>query len=318
MYRLKKKILLFALFPLCISFSFGQSDSSSNNQFKKNTYYVLTMHDRSIKKGQVEEEFEIKILFVDFKTNKAEIIYKSEIKKYEEVTKNELYAKLDEIDDYYSDNYLLTPNAIPFKKGGWSSTYHYGVFGNFGYGINENWGITANSIAILPVSIGVKSSHKIGNDTYFGGNVLAMALPMESGYNLALFGGGGKITKGNSKVNFTAGAYVFGYRITDSLRLTQTTSIYSSVYCLTFSYSNRFSKYFALNIDNISFPQFTAGLQQIGLNITGASLRWVRDPSEHWNFGVYGVYLGDLVQLRNGLKGRVIPLPYISYSSYFD
>jgi hypothetical protein len=317
MFQVLKGLTLSFVFLFPFFFK-GQTDTVEIPLFKKNTYYLLTMHDRSLKKGQIEEEFEIKILFVEFKTNKSEIIYKSEIKKYEVITKNELYSKLDEVDDYYSENYLLTQNCLPFRKGTWSSTYHYGVFDNFGYGINENWGVTANSFAILPVSIGLKSSHSIGKDLYFGGNALVMALPMETGYNVALFGGGGKITKGNDKVNFTAGAYIFGYRIIDSLRLTQTTDVFSSVYCFTFSYSNRFSKYLALNIDNISFPQFTAGLQQIGLNITGASLRWIRDPSEHWNFGVYGLYLGDLIQLKNGLKGKVIPLPYISYSSYFD
>jgi hypothetical protein len=171
-------------------------------------------------------------------------------------------------------------------------------------------------LLILPISIGVKCSYEIGRDLYIGGNVYMYAVPGDSNkiYQVPLVGGNVKITKGNNNRNFTLG--VGGMMIDDNdPHHAARSSTYFPIYYLNFAYTNRFSKHAVFNVENFLFPMaFSNPRGSINLNLTGVSIKWIRNPSVQWNFGCYGLYLGDLIKLNT--KSKIVPIPYLSYARY--
>jgi hypothetical protein len=315
---MKKQILLKFLCVLTLLFTNASSlfsqdtlaDTEFVPTFEKGLHYNISTVYGTYYRGPVIEETKNAITILNKKTNTKIELAKYNIKEARPISasKNYTVAKFD--DDYYTNFYLMTENALPFEKQGLNSTAHYFLIDNINYSFNENWGVSANIFVFLPVSIGIKCSFKISENTYFGGNVYGYGTPNGelSSFISPLFGGAARVTRGDRTENFTLGVGLMGFRITDSLQLSQRTSKYQPAYYVTFAYANRLSKHLALNIENILFPQ-------VNLNMTGLSLKWIRDVSDHWNFGCYGLYIGKFSQLNT--KSQVIPIPYISYSTFF-
>lgn len=307
------KYILIAVFALFHSASVFSQDSIRKDfvpTFDKGKFYLITTVYGSNYRGPVIEETPNSIIIVNKKTNTKHNIYKSDIKDANPISASKAYSASKFDDDYYANFYLMTENALPFEKNGLNSTAHYFVFDNINYSFNEHFAISTNIMVFLPVSIGVKCSFKLSEDVYFGGNAYIFGMPNSNmnSYICPLFGGAARVTKGTNTENFTLGGGVMAFKITDSLQLAQRTSLYQPAYYVSFAYSNHFSKHLAFNLENILFPQ-------VNLNMTGVSLKWLRDPTDHWNFGCYGLYIGKLTQLNT--KSKVLPIPYVSYSTFF-
>jgi hypothetical protein len=286
-------------------------------QFDKSQLYrINTIYDISYS-GPVVEETEKKIVILNRKTNTKHALDKSEIKSSKIITSKELYNVPKFDDGYYSNYYMMTQNCLPFRREGVAATAHYFSYNNVSYAINENIAVTSNIFVFLPVSLGLKSSFKISENTYFGANAFIYGLPSETGYYMPLVGGGFKISKGTDESNFTLGAGAAAFRITDSIQLLYRTTKYQPVYYLSFGYSNRLTAKLAINVESILFPQASVGTySQASLNMTGVALKWLRNPEDHWTFGCYGLFLGKLSQISS--KSTILPIPYIGYSVYMN
>jgi hypothetical protein len=178
-----------------------------------------------------------------------------------------------------------------------------------------------NIIIFLPASIGVKCSYEISKDLHFGANLYMWALPSDnntSAYSIPFLGAGAKITKGDNNTNFTVGAGAVAVKDFDQVNNPMKKLDYTPVYFLNFAYSNRFAKHAALNIESFLFPQAFSNLRggSVNLNLTGASIKWIRNSNVLWNFGCYGMYLGDLTKLNS--NSQIIPIPYISYTQFLN
>ncbi len=278
-------------------------------EYQKEKFYQINTVYGTIYRGPVVEETKHSIIILNKKTNGKIALNKYEIKDHKLITTKDLFNGLKFDDGYYSNNYMLTENALPFKKGGLNATAHYFLVDNINYSFNENFGISTNVFVFLPVSIGLKCSFKISEDIYAGGNAYIYGTPSDEGFMSPFMGASGRVTKGNDEQNFSLGGGIIFARVTDSLQLASRTTKYDQAYYFSFSYSNRFSKHAALSIESILFPQ-------VNLNMTGASIKWIRDPSDQWNFGCYALYIGDFKALTS--NARFVPIPYLSYSVFFD
>lgn len=310
--------LFLLVFTLFCSKSFAQEntrDSVVTMYNKTKTYKFVTIYGAEYKGKVVEETIEY-IVISEKKTNRQIKLNINEIKSFEEINTPKAYEMTRFNDDYYSNYIMISENALPFKKQGFSSCYHYFIMQNLNYSFNEHWALSTNLLVFLPSSIGVKCSYKISNDIYVGGNGYIFGFPSSTyGYFSPLFGGAARITKGNDNTNFTLGGGIMGIKNTDSL--TQYSSPYVSLYYLNFGYSTRFAKHFAFAAENFVFPQSVSYRQSpININLTGVCLKWVRNPNEHWNFGCYGLYVGSLTKLNKDSK--ILPIPYISYAAFFN
>jgi len=322
------KKLKFHIFILVMMFFFinevHSQDSIRNTfipQFTKGQYYQITSIYETKYRGLVTEETADGIVVVDKKTNTKHHLKKQEIKQVTPI-KTLSSLKPDRFDDdYYTNYYMIAENALPFKKDGANNTAHYFLLQNFNYNFSENWALSVNILGFLPTSIGVKCSYPIADDIYFGGNVYVYGLPKANfnGYSVPLLGGMARITKGDNNTNFTLGAGVMAVNNKlDSSSSIGKSALFSQVYYLYFAYANRISKKLAVNAESFIFPQaFSNGRGgTVNLNITGVSLKWLRHPTVHWNFGCYGVYLGSLTKLTKNSK--IFPIPYLSYAVFFD
>lgn len=290
-------------------------------QFTKGQYYQITSIYETKYRGLVTEETADAVVITDKKTNIKHHLKKGEIKQVTPI-KTLKSLKPDRFDDdYYTNYYMIAENALPFKKDGGNSTSHYFLLQNFNYNFSDHWAVSVNILGFLPTSLGVKCSYALSDDIYFGGNVYLYGLPQANfnGYTIPLIGGMARITKGDNNTNFTLGAGVMAVNNKlDSSSSVGKSTLFSQVYYLYFAYANRISKKLALNAESFIFPQaFSNGRGgTVNLNITGVSLKWIRHPTVHWNFGCYGLYLGSLTKLTT--KSRIIPIPYISYAIFFD
>jgi hypothetical protein len=283
-------------------------------QFEKNKNYNITTVYGTKYRGTVAEETKESIVIRDKRTNTKHSVKKSEIKEVKSANgRTPAGSRFD--DSYYSNFYMLSENALPFEKGSMNATTHI-IIENCNYAFNKHWSISTNVFIILPISLGVKCSYEISKDLYFGANVYVYAVPGDSSaiYKFPLAGGNIKVTKGDNNRNFTIG--LGGMMIDDkNPHHAGRSSTYYPIYYLNFAYTNRFSKHAAFNIENFLFPMaFSNPRGSINLNLTGASIKWIKSPSTQWNFGFYGLYLGDLIKLNT--KSKVIPIPYISYARY--
>lgn len=282
-------------------------------QFEKGKYYEITTVHGTKFRGNVSEETKTTIVVRDKRSNAKHTINKSEIKEVKTVNgRTPAAARFD--DNYYSNFYMLTENALPFEKSSIIATTHL-VLENITYSFNEHWAITTNVLIFLPISVGVKCSYEISKDLYFGASTYAYALPTDSsGYNVPFIGGIARVTKGDNNRNFTLSAG--GILVDNEDVHTQGRSTkYVPVYYVNFAYANRFANRWVFNIENFLFPQaFSNPRGSVNLNLTGLSFKWVRNRDVQWNFGCYGLYLGDLAKL--GSNSKIFPLPYISYTQF--
>lgn len=286
-------------------------------QFNKTLYYTISTVYGVNYTGQLLEETKHAIIILNKKTNSKHTIKKYDIKQSKVINAKELY-KVPRFDDgYYANIYIMTQNVLPFRREGVSATAHYFVYNNMSYAFNEHVAVSANIFIFLPVSVGLKTSFKVAEGLYMGANAFTFGLPDENRYYIPLFGGGIKLTKGTDETNFTLGAGAAAFRITDSIQLISRTTKYQPLYYLSFGYSNRISSRFTLNIESILFPQASFGnYSQASLNMTGASIKWLRNHNDHWTLGCYGLFLGKISQIRRG--SSVIPIPYVGYSVYMN
>jgi hypothetical protein len=310
---------IFCALLLCFSFLGKAQDTIKTiqftPQFDQTKYYQITTKYDAQYRGKVVAETEKDIMFQDRRGNSKHRIYKSDIKDVKPLGMDakENISRFD--DDYYSNYYMLAENALPFKERSFNATTHY-LVENCNYAFSEHWSASLNIIFILPTSIGVKCSYPIGRDLYLGGNVFVWGLPQNnSRYFVPFMGASARLTKGDNNTNFTLGAGTLIIKDFDKTHNAGRSSDYSPLYYLNFAYTNRFSKHAAFNIESFLFPMvFSMAYSSVNLGLTGVSIKWIRNPNTNWNFGCYGVYLGDLRKLNS--KSTVIPLPYLSYS-YF-
>ena len=288
-------------------------------QFELGKYYQITSIYDTEYKGEVVEETSKDIVILDRKSNMKHRLHKNEIKMIKPINasiKNNI-GRFD--DDYYTNYYMLVENALPYESGSINATTHYFIE-NINYALSENWSVSMNVLLFLPASIGVKCSYEISKDLYFGANVYMWALPADNTmgvYSIPLVGAGARITKGDNNTNFTIGAGAVAVKNFDQVNTPVQKLDYTPVYYLNFAYANRFAKHAALNIENFLFPQaFSNPRGSINLNLTGVSIKWIRNEDTQWNFGCYGMYLGDLTKLNT--NSQIIPIPYISYSQFID
>jgi hypothetical protein len=308
-------ILLFALTGKAQDTLNTASPTLFTPQFDQTKYYqILTKYGAQFR-GKIIEESEKDITLQDRRGNLKHHIYKSDIKDVKPLGINtkENISRFD--DDYYSNYYMLAENVLPFKEGSFNATTHY-LVENCNYAFSEHWSASLNIIFILPTSIGVKCSYQIGRDLYLGGNVFVWGLPDDnSKYSVPFLGASAKITKGDNNTNFTLGAGSIVIKDFDKPHNAGRSSDYVPLYYLNFAYTNRFSKHGAFNLESFLFPLFISrAYTSANLGLTGVSIKWIRDTNTQWNFGCYGVYLGDLRNLSS--KSKVLPLPYLSYA-YF-
>jgi hypothetical protein len=285
-------------------------------QFDQNKYYQIITKYGAQFRGRVINETEKDIVFQDRRGNTKHTIYKSDIKEVTPMglSSKENISRFD--DDYYSNYYMLAENVLPFKEGSFNATTHY-LVENCNFAFSEHWAASVNIIFILPTSIGVKCTYPIGKDLHLGGNVFVWGLPGDanSSYYVPFMGASAKITKGDNNTNATLGAGTLLIKDFDKAHNAGRSSDYTPLYYVSFAYTNRFSKHGAFNVESFLFPLFISrSYTQANLGMTGVSIKWIRDTNVQWNFGCYGLYLGDLRNLNS--KSKVIPLPYLSYS-YF-
>ncbi len=286
-------------------------------QFDQTKYYQIITKYGAQFRGKVIHEAERDITFQDRRGNLKHIILKSDIKEVTPigVSAKENITRFD--DDYYSNYYMLVENVLPFKEGSFNATTHY-LVENCNYAFSEHWSVSLNIIFVLPTSLGVKCSYPIGKDLYLGGNAFVWGLPgndNNSSYYVPFMGASAKITKGDNNTNSTLGVGTIVIKDFDKSHNVGRSSPYVPLYYVNFAYTNRFSKHGAFNVESFLFPMFMSrSYSTVNLGMTGVSIKWIRDMNTQWNFGCYGVYLGDLRTLSS--KSKVIPLPYLSYS-YF-
>jgi hypothetical protein len=285
------------------------------NKYDKGKTYKFTTIYGTIYKGRVKEETIEYIVIVEKKTNREVKLNSNEVKEFEEIKNAKAYSVGRFDDDYYTNYVMISENALPFRKQGFSSCYHYFLMQNLNYSFNEHWAVSTNLLVFLPSSIGVKCSYKIAEDIHFGANTYIFGLPIDNSFRSPLFGGAARVTKGNDNTNFTVGGGIMGIRNPDSLN--RVSSPFVSLYYLNFSYSTRFAKHAAFAVENFVFPQSISYQQKpLNINLTGVCIKWVRNPNEHWNFGCYGLYVGSLIKLNK--DSQIFPIPYVSYSAFFD
>jgi hypothetical protein len=312
---------IFYLFILLLSFSGRAQDTLNTDfftpQFDKDKYYQITTVYGTQFRGTVIEETRVDITLLDKRSDLKHKIIKSDIKEVKPIgiSAKDNISRFD--DDYYSNYYMLSENALPFKEGAVTATTHYFVE-NIHYAFNENWSVSLNVLLFLPASVGVKCSFEISRNLYFGANAYVWALPDDNmgNYQIPFMGMGARVTKGDDNTNFTIGVGGVAIKNFDNtIRSALRTNEYYPVYFLNFGYTSRFAKHGAFNIENFLFPQaFAVANQSINLNLTGFSIKWIRDTGTQWNFGCYGMYLGDLTKLNSNSK--VLPIPYLSYTQF--
>lgn len=310
------KLVLFLLLALNTNLTAQENKTDSIvTMYDKTKWYKFTTIYGTVYKGKVIQET-IDVVVISEKKSKREIkLNRSEIKAFEEIQGSKAYEAGRFNDEYYSNYVIISENAMPFRKQGFSSCYHYFLLQNLNYSFNEHWAVSTNLLLFLPSSIGVKCSYKIAEDIHFGANTYIFGLPIQNGYTSPLFGGAARITKGNDNTNFTIGGGIMGIRNPDSLN--RKSSPYVSLYYLNFGYSTRFAKHAAFAVENFVFPQSISYQQKpLNINLTGVCLKWVRNSNEHWNFGCYGLYVGSLIKLNK--DSQIFPIPYVSYSAFFD
>jgi len=320
MYK-KLPYLVFTIFSLCFFLSKAQDTLIAfTPQFELGKYYQITSIYDTEYKGEVVEETSKDVVILDRKANMKRRLAKKEIKMIKPINasiKNNI-GRFD--DDYYTNYYMLVENALPYEKGSVNATTHYFIE-NINYAFSENWSLSMNVLLFLPASIGIKCSYEISKDLYFGANVYMWALPTDNSlgvYSIPLIGAGVRITKGDNNTNFTIGAGGLAVKDFNQVNTPMQKLDYTPVYYLNFAYANRFAKHAAFNIENFLFPQAFSNQRggSVNLNLTGASIKWIRNEDTQWNFGCYGMYLGDLTKLNT--NSQIIPIPYISYSQFID
>lgn len=321
--KLRAHILFFCI---CLAHINTANCQDANNQtfipqFNKGEYYQIESIFGTKYKGIVTEETLDEVVLTDKKTKFKYHLKKGEIKTATSLKslKSLKPGKFD--DDYYTNYYMIAENALPFIKDGANTTSHYFLLDNFNYNFSEHWAASVNLLGFFPTSVGVKCSYPLSDDIYFGGNVYIYGFPTNnfSRYTIPIMGAAARITKGDNNNNFTIGAGIIALNNRlDSATRQSRTALFSQAYYIYFGYANRFSRKLAFNAENFTFPQAFSNQRggRVNLNFTGISLKWLRHPNVHWNFGCYGLYLGSLTKLTT--KSQIIPIPYISYAAFFD
>lgn len=316
-----KHILFLTAFSLIFCYcTFAQIVISGEMepQFEKGKYYQITSIYGTTYRGPVLEETNSEIVILDKKTNTKHRLQKKEIKNIASAGSSKAYSPSRFDEDYYTNYYMIAENALPYTKGEFNTTSHYLIMTNMNYSFNEHWAMSFNLMVFLPISIGVKFSYPIADNLYFGGNVYVYGFPSDkSGYYCPLFGAAARITKGDNVSNFTLGGGIMA--INNEVRSSpnfQPTDPFFPVYYIDFAYSNRFAKHFAFTFENFLFPQNVPYQQAtVNMNITGVSLKWLANRSDHWNVGVYCIYVGDYSNINK--NSDISILPYVGYSAFF-
>lgn len=314
--RTIKKILFILCLLLNVGFIFSQTDSLKfPAKFDRTKIYKVKTKEGASYIGYIIQHDSNTVKVENKNTERVYTINTIDIESINEETpkkqpkQTELYGEND-----HADTYIVAQSALPLGEGKIKATYHWLVVEHIDLVLNDNWAITANTLLFAPASIGVKCHYPINDDWHIGANVFGTGniLSATSSNATPFFGvfAMGKLTKGQSNKNVTASAGALRLYVANGINLfNTTTSRNGNIYFASIAFCNRFSERLSVVGESWYFPQIQA-------NLTGIGLKLVGNPQTSWTFGCYGLYFGRDINFNN-LKGRLLPVPYLGYSSTF-
>lgn len=308
--------LVFALFfPGLLLTLKGQTDSL--NVFpktEKHKLYKVKTKEGTSYTGYILQNDSTGLKVENRNTQQVYTLNQNAVESIEEVRK-----KSPKLTELYGENphhhfYILGQSALPLRSQEVDAHYHWLSAEHAEYAFNENWALTINSLLFAPLSLGVKCHYPINDDLHAGinvfgtGNLFSAAATGNSSF-FGLFAMG-KLTKGYSNQNITLSGGITRLFLSNTIGGLWTQGSNAGIlYFASVSGFNRFSAKTGLVGEAWYFPQLQASL-------SGAGIKLIGNESTSWTFGYYALYFGKDLNFTN-LKGRVLPIPYIGYSTRF-
>ncbi len=306
-----QKIIYIAFIFLLNSICVAQTAPDSTyfqRQYKPNVNYTIKTRSGSIYTGYVKQETKEFINLENRITHETVELRKTGIIRISQTRGRDLANEIMG-ENLHAKNYMFLSSAFLFDPNKASTNSHWLLLENIDYAFSENWAISLNTLAFYPITLGVKCSYQLNEETYLGANVFGIGDIMSNGNSNLLFGYGaqGKLTKGSSNKNFTLSGGVIG--LSSDLFYTTSTNPYVNLAFVSAAYCNRFSKKVALNLEGWFIPELNAGLGGIGFKFVG-------DEVTCWTVGCYTLLNSYDNTLKLNL--RTVPIPYFGVSKRFN
>lgn len=313
--KFNRLMLTLLLGILCSGSLVAQAnDSTKAVKFKKDVVYRLQTKEGTVYIGYILEYDSLQVRIENKTTQQVYSIAQNEIE-----TLAELKKKIPRLTDLYGENphtnfYMLSQTAMPLRAKQIDAHYHWLGLEHAEYAFNENWALSVNSLLFAPLSFGFKAHYAFSEDLHAGlsvfgtGNLLSAATTGSSSF-LGIFALG-KLTKGQSNRNVTisAGALQL-YTSVSVAGLFGTSSNRNQglLYFASAAGTTRVGKKVCMIGESWFFPQ-------LQMSLTGGGVKLVGNESTSWTLGCYGLYFGRDINFTQ-LKGRILPIPYLSYSN---
>lgn len=278
------------------------------HQYKAGVKYIIKTSVGSSYAGFVRDETKYEITVENKENHTSSTLKKNQIMSARALNGRQNYEEVMLDENYHANNYLFATSAFLFKEGEGNYNSHWFLLETIDYALSENWGVTANTLAFLPFTFGVKCAYQVGDLNYVGGNVF-LAFNMSSGNSgSGFFGYGafGKITHGTSNNNFTIAGGLLGLN-SDLLNTVQRTPFVNMPF-VNAAYCNRFSRQLAFTMEGWYLPQVDVGLGGVGLKL-------VANEFVCWSFGCYTFLNASNGSLQVNVKA--VPIPYFGLSRRF-
>lgn len=301
---------------LCFRNISAQNDSLDiYSSFDAQTVYRVKTKDGAVYVGYIIQSDSFGVKVENKNTSRVYTVSKENIDSITRDQKKKL-PKLTELygENEHADFYMLAQSALPLEDKALKTQYHWFSIEHADYTLSDNWAVTANSLLFAPLSLGVKCHYPLLDDWHVGanlfgtGNILSVNSP-----NSPLFLGAfamGKLTKGNTNQNITVNAGLMRLYVAGGFNLfNNRTTTSGNIFFGSFAFCNRIGPRAALVGESWYFPQAQ-------LSFSGAGIKLIGNAESSWTFGCYGLYFGRDLNYTS-LKGRVIPIPYLNYSSKF-
>jgi hypothetical protein len=278
-------------------------------KYKPDVKYNLKTRDGKNLSGYIVNETQDSLTFENgitkrrFKFKKSDIQYSSYVRE----VKGEPVTPWGE--NVHARNYLFSGSAFLMEKGKLSTNSHWLLLENIDYAFTENWGISLNTLAFYPFTLGVKCVYQVGEREYIGANAFVIG-DVTSGNGSSLLWGYGalaKFTRGNTNTNFTLSGGVLG--LNSSIFTTIPSSPFVNVGFVSAAYCNRFSENVALTLEGWYLPETALG-------IAGLGFKFIGNDFTCWSLGCYTLLKSYDNTLKINL--RTLPIPYIGVSRKFD
>jgi hypothetical protein len=304
------KILRFILF-LFLLFSAGviqaqdrqKADTTGKSTFKKGKPYVIVMNDGTEYIGEISEDNGREIL-VNVKGKGKIYIPKYVIKSIELVTpenfKNNEFMSQNNFQRYH----MMGTNALPFKKGEFSTNLYYFAAGSAFYNINENFSVGATTTWWgSPIALGAKTSFKVSEKNYVGvdvdGGTIVYSAPGTFFGRLSA-----KYTYGDENHNFTLSS---GLMSVNANTITNGTASSETEYYVSAMTGARITKRAMFVAEVWSFPQ--------KLTILGLGVRSIKKETSSFVFGLYNFIPSRVAGYYVNSGGPAFfPIPYLGYA----